>query len=142
MPATDISVAAIVTIRPSPRIVSSPGKCQLSTILRPIESILHHAGCIPRARSAPDWHRADVRGGRVLRGTRHDREIPQPLHGHAAGRMGALYRRVPVSVHRVESMDPTRPDAHRQAGAADRPFGPAAGLDAVQFPGAALSAAR
>ena len=144
MPATDISVAAIVTIRPKARALCLlPGNANCPRSLRPIESILHHAGCLPRARSAPDRHRADVRGGGVLRLARYDGEISQPLHGTRCrwcGRATPARSCSPLIVS--NPMDPSRPDAHRPAGAAARPLVPAAGLDAVQFPRAALPAAR
>src|SRR5262244_1031868 len=143
MPVSEISVTATQAFPPKLRIVSSPRKCQMSPILRPIASILHHAPRrIARARFAPHRHRADVRGGGVLCHARYHREISQSLHEHAAGGVGALYRRVPVPVHRVQSMDPPRSDPHQSAGAADRAFGAAAGVDAVQFSGAAIPSAR
>src|SRR5262249_47112764 len=143
MPVSEISVTAMQAFRPKLRIVSSPRKCQMSAILRPIASILHHAlRRIARARFAPHRHRADVRGGGVLRHARYHREISQSLHEHAAGGMGALYRRVPVPLHRVESMDPPGSHPHQPAGAADRAFRSAAGVDAVQLSGAAIPSAR
>src|SRR5262245_47232140 len=143
MPVSEISVTATQGSGPKLRIVSSPRKCQMSAILRLVASILHHAPRrIARARFAPHRHRADVRGGGVLCHARYHREISQSLHEHAAGDVGALYRRVPVPVHRVESMDPPGSDPHQPAGAADRSFGAAAGVDAVQFYGAAIPSAR
>src|SRR5499433_1357030 len=143
MPVSEISVTATQAFRPKVRIVSSPRKCQMSAILRLAASILHHAPRrIARARFAPYRHRADVRGGGVLCHARHHREISQSLHEHAAGGVGALYRRVPVPVHRVESVDPPRSDPHQSAGAADRAFGAASGIDALQFSGAEIPSAR
>src|SRR6516162_7125414 len=108
-----------------------------------VATILHHAlRRIARARFAPHRHRADVRGGGVLCHARYHREISQSLHEHAAGGMGALYRRVPVPVHRVEPVDPPGSHPHQPAGAADRAFGAAAGIDALQFSGAAIPSAR
>src|SRR5262245_58447006 len=97
---------------------------------------------IARARFAPHRHRADVRGGGVLRHARHDRQIPQSLHEHAPGGVGALHRRVRVPVHRVESMDTARSHAHHPPGAAARALGAAARIDHVQFRRTALPAAR
>src|SRR5262249_41854656 len=143
MPVSEISVTAMQVVRPKLRIVSSPRKCQMSAILRPIASILHHAPRrIARARFAPHRHRADVRGGGVLCHARHHREISQSLHEHAAGGVGALYRGVPVPVHRVESMDPPGSDPHQSPGAADRAFGAPLGIDALHFSGAAIPSAR
>src|SRR5262249_46238128 len=103
MPLSEISVTAKQTVPPESPIVSSPRKCQMSAILRLIASILHHAPRrIARALFAPHRHRADVRSGGVLCHARYHREISQPLHEHAAGGVGALYRRIPVPVHRVE----------------------------------------
>ena len=73
-----------------------------------------HAARFPGARSAPHRHRADVRRGGVLRLPRYDGEIPQPVHGDAAGGVGALHRRVPVAVPGVESVDASQPDADRR----------------------------
>src|SRR5262245_5911159 len=107
------------TVRANMRIVSPPRKCH--TILRSSTTILHHARQgSARARPAPDRHRPDVRGGGVLCLSRYDREIPQSLHEHVASGVGALYRRVLVPVHRVESMDTARADADHAAAPADR----------------------
>src|SRR5499433_4534687 len=142
MPVSEISVTAMQAFPPKLRIVSSPRKCQMSAILR-LRTILHHAaGRIARARFAPHRHRTDVRGGGVLCHARHHREISQSLHEHAAGGVGALYGRVLVPVHRVESVDPPGSDPHEPAGAADRAFGAAAGIDALQFSGVAIPSAR
>src|SRR5262249_8250340 len=143
MPVSEISVTAMQAFRPKLRIVSSPRKCQMSAILRPVRTILHHAlRRIARARFAPHRHRADVRGGGVLCHARYHREISQSLHDHAAGGVGALHRRVPVPVHRVESVDAPWSHPHQPAGAADCSFGTAAGIDAVQFSCSAIPSAR
>src|SRR5262245_56590294 len=143
MPVSEISITAMQAFRPKVRIVSSPRKCQMSAILSLVASILHHAPRrIAGARFAPHRHRTDVRSGGVLCHARYHREISQSLHEHAAGGVGALYRRIPVPVHRVESMDPPGSHPHQPAGAADCSFGAAAGIDAVQFSGAAIPSAR
>src|SRR5205085_8448229 len=88
MLANDVSTAAIATLPAKARIVSAPWICLLSAILRPIAPILHHARSIARARIAAHRHRADVRGGDVLRHARHDGEISQPLYEHARSGVG------------------------------------------------------
>src|SRR5438552_5076802 len=141
MLAREISVTAMEAIRPKLRIVSSPWNCQM--IIGPLASILHHAARpIPRARFAPHRHRADVRGGRMLCPARHHGKISQPLHEHAASGMGALYRRVPVPIHGVQSVDATGLDPHQAAAAAGRALRAAAHLHAVQFCCAEIPAAR
>src|SRR4030088_3050778 len=146
MPASDTSIAAIDKVRRKARIVSSPRKCQWSAIIlhpTPDRTDPPHARRrIAPARFAPHRHRADVRGGGVLCDARHDSEISQPLHEHAADRVGALHRRIPVPVHRVESMDDARVDAHDAARAADRALDAAARFHTVQFRRAALPPAR
>src|SRR5262245_8797159 len=128
MPASESSTAAMGASGPNLRIVSSPWKCQ--TILRPIAAILHHVRPrIARARFAPHRHRADVRGGGVLRHARYDGQISQSLYEHAPGGVGALHRRIRVPVHRVESMDAARPHAHEPPAAAARTLGAAARID-------------
>src|SRR5262249_49071689 len=88
---------------------------------------------IARARRAPHRYRADVRSSGVLCHARHHGEIPQPLHEHAASGVGALYRRVPVPIHRVQSVDAPGPDAYQTAAATARALNAAVGLHALQF---------
>src|SRR5262245_2398454 len=141
MLATKVSVTATEAIRPKLRIVSSPRNCQM--IIRPLASILHHAARpIPRARFAPRWHRADVWGGGVLCPPRHDCEISQPLHEHAARGVGALHRRISVPIHRLEPVDAAGPHPHQAPAAAARPLGAAARFHALQLRCAEISAAR
>src|SRR5262249_48039307 len=141
MLADEISVTAMEATRPKLRIVSSPWNCQM--IIRPLASILHHAARrIPRARFAPHRHRADVRGGGVLRPARYDGKISQPLYEHAAGRVGALYRRFPVPVHRVQPLDASGLDPHEATCAAARSLRAAARLHALQFCRAQIPSAR
>src|SRR5262249_18819692 len=116
MPASDTSTAAIAALRPKTRIVSAPEICLWSATLRLLAAILHHGRPNARARLAPDRHRADVRGGRVLCPARHHGQISESSYEHAGSRVGALHRRIPVSVHRVESVDPPRPAPHHASG--------------------------
>src|SRR5262249_3818568 len=134
MPISGISITAAETIRPKIRIVSSPRRCHMCAIIRPLAPILHHAPRrIARARRAPHRYRADVRSSGVLCHARHHGEIPQPLHEHAASGVGALYRRVPVPIHRVQSVDAPGPDAYQTAAATARALNAAVGLHALQF---------
>src|SRR5262249_36199532 len=143
MPISGISITAAETIRRKIRIVSSPRRCHMCAIISPLASIHHHAPRrIARARRAPHRHRADVRGGGVLCPARHHGEISQPLHDHAASGVGALYRRVLVPVHRVQSVDAPGLDAHQAAAAAARPLDAPIGLHALQFCRVEIPAAR
>src|SRR5216683_2566186 len=144
MPASGISIAAIKTIRPKPRIVSSPAFCLWSvpSYLRSVRSSTHARPYGACARAAAHRHRADVRRGCVLWRARCDGKVSQSAHEHPRSGVGALYRGVLVPVHAVESLDPPRAHDHLAAGPADRTLGAPPRIDAVQLRSATLPPAR
>src|SRR5271165_1183886 len=143
MPRGGISVAAIMTIRPKARIVSSP---HMLMVRHPTRGALdpppHARPRGARAHAEAYRHCAHVRRSRVLCRARYHGKIPQSAYEHAAGGVGALHRRIPVPVPALESLDPAAAHHHGAARSADRTLGAPPRLDAVQFRGAALPPAR
>ena len=80
-----------------------------------------------------DRHRADVRRGDCVRLPRRNCQVSQRPHGHAAGGMGALHRRVSVGLPVLQPGDAAGTAADPPADVAGGALGPAARLDVFNF---------
>src|SRR5262245_12140867 len=87
---------------------------------------------------AADRHCPDVRGSGVVFMPGHHWKIFAPVYGSAAGRVGALFRRLSVGTYLSQSDHKTQDDEDDAAIHAIWPLGAAAWIDCIEFFRAAL----
>src|SRR5262245_16365062 len=85
------------------------------------------------ARSTPDRHRTDVRGGGDFFLSRCYRKVSASLHGSPAGCLGSLLRRFSAGAYFPQSSHPAENDDDNAAIPAGRPVHAAAWIDRAEF---------